>query len=173
MGMSRRWAFLSAGAVLVLVLFLLVLFALEDTRQEVRRTLCVHNMKMLAMALDQYAEEHEGRLPDSISELYPKYIYEMEVFICPEVQRQCRRERGLTHPFSQEPSPDEIDRLSSYILVPDLSAGDDADTVLAFEKEDNHSGMGRSVLYLDGCGAWEPPENWRNGPPNANLPQNF
>ena len=46
-------------------------------------------------------------------------------------------------------------------------------SVIAYEKEDNHFGKGRSLLYLDGRGAWEPPENWRGGPPNTSLPEGF
>jgi hypothetical protein len=57
--------------------------------------------------------------------------------------------------------------------VPGLSPGGDKDTVIVYEKEDNHFARGRSVLYLDGRGAWEPPKNWHGGPPNPNLPQAF
>jgi hypothetical protein len=166
---------LIAGVVSVLVLALGIYFAatLRETRRDVRRTLCVHNLKMLAIGLKEYAEDNEEQFPDRLSELYPEYIVTLEVFVCPELGLQHKKQRGVPHPFDANPSPEAIDSLGSYILVPGLTTGDSADTVIVYEKADHHLGMGRSLLYLDGRGAWEPPENWRNGPPNANLPEGF
>jgi hypothetical protein len=54
-----------------------------------------------------------------------------------------------------------VDERSTYVLVSGLRPTDDKDTVLAYEKGDNHGGIGHSVLYLDGRGGWDPPSNWR------------
>ena len=136
--------------------------------------MCVHNLKILSIALNGYADEHEGQFPDSLSALYPEWGMDLGVFICPELRKKYKRERGIPHPFtSDDPTSAEIDALCSYAYVPGLSPDGNKDTVIAYEKEDNHFGKGRSLLYLDGRGAWEPPEHWGDGPPNENLPEGF
>lgn len=167
----------SLGVVALVLLFGLSAFVvwpcLKEARASARQTMCVHNLKFLAMSLKAYADEHDGRFPDRLAELWPKYIANLEDLICPEVQLVCRRERGVPHPYPDNPDPDTIERLSSYAYVPGHTQSDPADTVIAYEKVDNHAGKGRSLLYLDGRGAWEPPENWQNGPPNKTLPFEF
>lgn len=160
--------------VTVVLLCLTALFLygrLQNARADARRTMCVHNLKQVAIALKMFADDHEGGYPDKISGLCPEYITNLEVLICPELRAKFNKETGRGHPFSPDPDAEEIDLLASYALVPGLRADDSKDLVIAYEKQDNHGGMGRSLLYLDGHGAWEPPENWRNGPPNTNLPE--
>ena len=172
----KKWVFLVVGSALVLALGIGLrgcLHCLHDARASARRTTCVHNLKVLSISMKLYADEHEGQFPDKFSALYPEYITDLRMLICPELSAKYKRERGIPHPFSPEPTPEEIDSLSSYVLVPGLTTSDDKDTVIAYERGDNHSGMGRSLLYLDTRGAWEPPENWRYGSPNKNLPEGF
>ena len=138
-----------------------------------RQTRCVHNLKHVFFGLEAYAKEHDGQLPTRLPELWPKYLPGLDVLVCPEVQAACLRERGVPHPFPPNPSPEDMDALCSYTYVPGHTMKDGADTVIVYEKKDNHLGKGRSLLYLDGHGAWEPPENWRNGPPNKTLPPGF
>jgi hypothetical protein len=145
----------------------------DAARHSSRQTRCVHNLKLIASGLKAYADGHDGRLPERLSELWPKYLPGLEALVCPEVQVACMRERGVPHPFTPNPSPDDIQALSSYTYVPGHTLKDAGDTVIVYEKRDNHFGKGRSLLYLDGHGAWEPPENWRHGPPNKNLPTGF
>lgn len=174
MGVSRKkWFFPCLGAMLTAALIVVVYHAYDNARRSTRRTLCVHNLKMIAICLEHYANGHEGRFPPTLSALYPSYLTELECFICPELQAQYKKQRGTTHPFSANPSPRKIDALCSYAYVPGLSISDSKDLVIVYEKAGNHGGMGRSLLYLDGHGAWEPPENWRNAPPNKNLPPGF
>lgn len=144
-------------------------------RHAVRQTLCVHNLKFLAMSLEAYAGDHDGRYPDRLSALWPEYIVNLADLICPEIQVVCLRERGVAHPFPENPAPDVIEALSSYAYVPGHTTADAgaSDILVAYEKVDNHFGKGRSLLYLDGHGAWEPPENWRGNSPNRDLPAAF
>lgn len=146
---------------------------LKDARCSARQTMCVHNLKFLAIGLKAYADDHDGRFLDRLSALWPEYVVSLEVFVCPEVQVVCRRKHGVSHPYPNNPDADTIERMSNYEYVPGHTISDPADTVIAYEKVDNHYGRGRSLLYLDGHGAWEPPKNWRNGPPNKTLPPGF
>jgi hypothetical protein len=169
----KRKVLLGVAVVLACMAALGAWHTLDTVRHSTARILCVHNLKMLAMGLKAFAVEHNGRFPDRLSELSPKYLPNLECLICPETQAVCRRERGVPHPFPPNPDPDTIDKLSSYAYVPGHTTADPADTVIVYEKVDNHLGRGRSLLYLDGHAAWEPPKNWRNGPPNKNLPPGF
>jgi len=156
--------------VVALVLGALLYVKLQEMQHTTRQTLCVHNLKFISMAMQQYAGDNAGSFPNSLSALYPKYLPQLEAYICPELFAEFKKERGVSQTSSLKLDTADIDSLASYSLVPGLSASGDKDTVVAYEKTDNHSGMGRSFLYLDGRGAWEPPVNWRGGPPNVNLP---
>ena len=169
---KRRIVF-GLAAVLTIVAVLALLRLMENARHDARIIRCVHNLKLISISLKMYANENDGRFPDKLSALYPKYLHNLEFLICPELRAKYKAERGTTHPFSANPSPGDIDALSSYAYVPGHKNTDAADVVIVYEKVDNHFGKGRSLLYLDGHGAWEPPENWRDGPPNTTLPPGF
>ncbi|MFA6239458.1 MAG: hypothetical protein WC655_00930 [Candidatus Hydrogenedentales bacterium] len=170
MTLRKKWVLGGVAGPLALVAGVVMFVALQDARKKTYQTRCVHNLKFISMALSQYAKDNDGSYPNSLSALYPEYLPDLDAFVCPQLRVPFESERGTQHPFAPGPKPEEIDSLGSYALVPGLSANGDKDTVVAYEKEDNHSGRGRSLLYLDGRGAWEPPENWRDGPPNVNLP---
>ncbi len=140
-----------------------VLYAAGRTRQKVRMTMCVHNLKVIGLRLRLYADEHDGAFPDTWSALVthleitdPDSLD--DVFVCPELGGYHYRKRGRSHTVT---GPDDIDECSSYVLVGGLHTTDDKDTILAYEKGDNHGGVGHSVLYIDGRGGWDPPGNWR------------
>ena len=171
MSTRKRWLVAAVGTLLCLVLAVSLFNRLTDVRRSVRQTLCVHNLKMFATAMAEYAKDHDGHFPDRASALYPDYLPMLECYVCPELAVTHKREWDAPHPFADNPTADDIDRLCSYALVPGLSVNDDKSKLIMYEKADNHHGMGRSLLYLDGHGAWEPPENWRDGPANVNLPE--
>jgi len=169
----RRMVLIAAATVLLCLAASAVWHVLDTARHSTRQTLCVHNLKMLATGLNLFAKEHDGRFPGRLSELWPKYLPGLECLICPELQSVSLREHAVPHPFPPNPDQDTIERLSSYAYVPGHTIADPAETIIVYEKVDNHFGKGRSLLYLDGHGAWEPPKNWQNGPPNRNLPPGF
>ena len=157
----------AAAVIIVLVLLVFVGLAvpfssyLRLVRREVRQTLCVHNLKLIALQLRMYADEHDGAFPDKWSTLVadPEYGASdmLEIFVCPEQSRRYEKTYGVPYTVS---GPEDVDERSSYVLVPGLRMTDDKDTILAYEKGDNHGGIGHSVLYLDTRGGWDPPSNW-------------
>ncbi|MFA6239457.1 MAG: hypothetical protein WC655_00925 [Candidatus Hydrogenedentales bacterium] len=169
----RKWMFggVAGGVALVLVAVLYV--KVQEARHSVRQTLCVHNLKFISTAMQVYARDNGGSFPNSLSALYPQYLPQLEAYICPELLPDFEKKRDISQPTSSKLEPAEIDSMASYVLVPGLTLSGDKDAVVAYEKTDNHSGKGRSFLYLDGRGAWEPSEKWRDGPPNVNLPPGF
>ena len=159
------------AAVVVIVALVVLVFVglaipfssyLRLVRREVRQTMCVHNLKLIALQLRMYADEHDGAFPDKWSTLVADReigASEMsEFFVCPEHSRRYEEEYGVPYTVS---GPEDIDERSSYVLVPGLHMTDDKDSILAYEKGDNHGGIGHSVMHLDGRGGWDPPSNWR------------
>lgn len=156
----NKWLLLGVVSALVLVLALAsALHGYRNFRAGLRGKTCVHNLQALANQLYLYAQDHEGHFPDKISALYPEYVTDLQMFICPEIREKYKRERGVRHPFSPDPTPEEIDSLSSYAVVPGLSTSDDMDSALAYEKKDNHSNVRRIRVNVAGIGAWDSPEN--------------
>jgi hypothetical protein len=155
-------------AVTVIIVLVALMFAglavrffsyLDYVRRETRQTMCVHNLKLLALQVRLYADEHDGALPDKWSTLVEDLnIGSFEIFVCPAQSRQHELEYGAPYTVS---GAEDVDERSSYALVPGLHISDDKDTILAYEKGDNHGGIGHSLIYLDGRGAWDPPSNWR------------
>jgi len=136
-------------------------FAINRARRAARRIGCVHNLKLIALQLRMYADEHDGAFPDSWSTLITDLEISpdsFEVFVCPEQRRRYTETYGVPVTMA---GPKDIDQRSSYVLVAGLHITDDKDTIIAYEKGDNHGGIGHSVLYLDGRGGWDPPSNWR------------
>jgi hypothetical protein len=135
--------------------------ALKRGRFAARQTMCVHNLKLLGLPLKMYADEHDGAFPDKWSTLTsdPDFFdYDMfEVFVCPMHSKRYEKEHGVPLTVT---GPEDVDERSSYVLVPGLRTTDDKDTILAYEKGDNHGGIGHSVLYLDTRGGWDPPSNY-------------
>lgn len=168
---------LNQEKILLLFIFIIILTAalsaawrsLNTMRHSNRQTLCVHNLKTLSIGLNRYAEDHQNQFPKRLADLWPKYISNPEDLICPELQAEYRNTHGVPHPFPAAPSPDVIESLSSYVYIPGHTTADPAHTILLYEKDGHHAGKGRSLLYLNGRGAWEPPEHWHNAP-NKTLP---
>jgi hypothetical protein len=165
----KKWLLGGISFALLLALAFGLHGLLGDARASACRTTCVHNLKLLSLPLKTYAEEHEGRFPDKLSELYfasspEQNDYLKGILICPELGAEYKWRHGVwtpgtPHPLSPEPTPEEVDALSCYALVPGLRLSDEKDTVIAYEKGDNHSGTGRSILLLDGRALWD--ESWQ------------
>lgn len=44
---------------------------------------CKRNFRIISLALTRYRDEHDGRLPHWLSELYPDYLHDENVLLCP------------------------------------------------------------------------------------------
>jgi thiol-disulfide isomerase/thioredoxin len=57
---------------------------------------CTKHLKLISKALAKY-EQEQGKLPDQLSDLYPKYISEKSVFHCPADPTDGDPARGFAH----------------------------------------------------------------------------
>ena len=112
-----------------------------------RYNFCSGRIKAIGMGCEVYALDYEGMFPDQLSSLYPLYISELRVFVCP----------NSTDKLS---SPDRIAEDGSYVYVTGLTSSHPADTVLAYDKPGNHGTEGREQLYVDGHVEWVRREDW-------------
>ena len=147
--------------------------AVRRARADARRVICVHNLKLLSMCLRRYAEAHDGAMPDSWAVIvadpamgFTDLEYLNEVLLCPEFRRRAKRKDGEPYRIT---GPENVDALSTYVLIPGIRLTDDPHTVVAYERGDHHGGRGHSVLHLEGSAWWIPVEEqpipeW-SGPP--------
>ncbi len=119
----------------------MLLPAVAKAREEAQRALCGSNLKQIGVGCIMWAEDHDEQYPSSLKDLYPDYISELGVFVCPSTDDEVT-------------SAEEIDEKGSYIYVSGLSEDSPPDAVLAYEREDNHGGEGRNVLFVDGHVEW-------------------
>ena len=113
-----------------------VLPALAQARKRLRRTKCASNLKCIGYALHLYSSDYNDQFPDSLEVLFEKeYLKDPRVFRC-----DSRREPAAW--------------MSDYEYVEGLSAASDAECVLMYDGEGNHSTDGRNVLFVGGNVEW-------------------
>jgi hypothetical protein len=120
-------------AVLAIVVILagMLLPALSSSREKSRRTACVNNLAQIAVALESFMGDHNGKMPDSLMQLYPKYVSDARVFRCPE--------GGIE---------------SGYEYSGPIPAKERIDTrPMVWDRPENH-GDGGNVLYADHSTRW-------------------
>lgn len=131
---------------LIFLLLLLLLPTLTVVTEHARRTRCASNLKQIGYALRSYAADNSGQFPRDLSILYPAYISESRIYVCPG-----ERSRW---PYARPSRGRYIRKDGFYCYVSGLSAGDDADCILAFDEEWNHEGVGATVLDVRGDIRW-------------------
>lgn len=85
-------------------------YPVKDARAIAKLRACRNNLRQLSIAMNSYREAN-GHFPPKLSDLYPKYVSDLNTFSCPGDPHEIR-------------SPRDIDSLSGYILF----AVDTADT---------------------------------------------
>jgi prepilin-type processing-associated H-X9-DG protein len=113
--------------------------ALDRAREGARATACQNNLKQVGLCLAMFSNEHDGVYPETLSRLYPEYVTDLRIFVCPSTKDEVG-------------DPSRIDSWSSYKYIPGFSEGDtrNAKTVLVcHDRHNNHSGK-RYGLYADG-----------------------
>lgn len=114
--------------------------SLARARELSKRTVCSANLKGIGIGCFTYAEENDGHFPPDLETLIEIGASTPEAFICPS--------SGLRQ--SERVTPDSLkDLKSSYIYIPGHTNDCPPDTVLIYEKFDNHDGEGINILFGD------------------------
>ena len=131
---------------------------IHSTREEGRRHKCAQNLRKITIGLHSYALEHSGRFPADLSDLFPKFVDDAKVFICPS--------DADASDIAEDGS--DLDTASSYIYSRGYSVRDSLDAILVCDKNDifgkdtNHRGKGGNVASLGGEVRWVDTADWVN-----------
>lgn len=131
---------------------------IRSTREQARRNLCADNLRRIVIALHEYAGGHYMEFPDDLSDLYPKYIGDVNLFICPS-----DIDSG---DIAQDGS--DIDFTTSYLYARGYDEKDSLDAILVCDKNDifgkdtNHRAEGGNAAYLSGEVKWVTTRDWVN-----------
>ena len=136
------------------VLISILLPALNAAKERANRVKCATNMRQIGMGVLLYANENRGKYPATLGDLAAALAGEIapEVFLCPTSD---------TDPPPPEVRQDKqklaewVNGNADYVYVGqhyDQRAA--AETVIAYEKLDNHERQGMNLLFNDGHVEW-------------------
>lgn len=132
---------------------ILLLPALQAATESRPRGKCRSHLKQIGYACQLYAGDNAERFPPSLGALFPGYISDGGVFLCPAAG--CAQEIAVDDlpPGAADASGVWHDGFTDYVYVPGLLAGDPPDLVLAHDRHGNHED-GRRVLMIGGTVRW-------------------
>jgi prepilin-type processing-associated H-X9-DG protein len=113
----------------------MMLPALNTAREKARRVSCLSNLKQIGLACHVYADKHDGKFPPYLDVLFPDYLPDKKVLICPSASHE-----------GKSGSSDYV-----YAAGGTTKA---KDQILAYDNTGNHRGVGRNVLFTDGHVEW-------------------
>ncbi len=83
------------------------------SRQRGRISACANNLRQIGIALELYADDHNGYYPrdktntDNLRPLYPAYIDDIKTFMCPAVMVKIPRSQWVSKPEHLERARDD------------------------------------------------------------------
>lgn len=119
---------------MIAVIVLFFTLVVPMIKEESSRTACMAHLREIGTACNVYAAGHDGRYPERLSELYPDYVSDLDVFVCPATGAKIG-------------SPQEIDSKTSYEYRGAGLREWGPSQVLACDKPRNHP-LPRDIIYL-------------------------
>ncbi len=114
----------------------LFLPALSKARHKARSVACMSNLRQLTIALLMYADDANGKLPDSLSELIDNgYLQDEAIFACPQAE----------NPAASAANPDYLYFGKGLVLA---RLDRPSRTVILADKPGNHDGL-VNVAFAD------------------------
>ena len=121
--------------------------SLVGSREQARRVKCMNNLRQLGIAMQMFSDDNEGKYPEKLSELYPKYASSPELFVCSSAGGEIQELRKADGEIDTEATRKLIDEKSNYVYVSGLTTEAPAEMVVIYEKTSSHSGEGGNALY--------------------------
>ena len=115
------------------------------------RTRCASNLRQIGQGIMLYANDHQGRWPDTLDALIVSADINAECFVCPSSNDL--RARGAT-PQEQARNLYSGGHLSFVYLGKGLAEPVHPNRVVAHEAPGHHEGAGMNVMFGDGRVQW-------------------
>jgi prepilin-type processing-associated H-X9-DG protein len=120
-------------------------------RPAANRIKCASNLRQIGQATMLYANDHQGRYPDTIGELMEEDIT-TAVFICPGSNDEPAAAAATTQATAA--NIHSGGHLSYIYLAKGLTNTGQTNLVLVYEPLSNHQNRGMNVLFGDGHVEW-------------------
>ncbi|MDZ4857904.1 MAG: DUF4190 domain-containing protein [Candidatus Hydrogenedentes bacterium] len=121
----------------IFILPAIMLPALARAREAARASSCQNNLKQIGICNAMYAGEHGGAFPANLQALYPEYMSELSVFVCPS-------------DITEIGDSASINAWTSYEYIPGATEESGATVAVCRDNDHIHLRGMRNVLYADG-----------------------
>jgi prepilin-type processing-associated H-X9-DG protein len=138
------------------MLISILLPSLCQAREPANRIKCASNLKQIGLAIQDYAQHHEGQYPASLSELLANEEISAEVMTCPSSNDEKASGANTAEVVAElkaaeANAPGHKDCLSYIYAGRGLNTKTvSATAVVLYEPLNNHDGDGSHVLFGDG-----------------------
>jgi hypothetical protein len=111
-------------------------------------SICIDHLKQIGVACHMYSQDHDGKFPGALLQLYPQYVSRMNIFFCPGAPNAVRLKGTRT------PEDEDI----SYVYFPGFTEEDDKNIIIARDKSlwNHYSLGGMNYCCVDGHVAFFP-----------------
>ena len=135
------------------VMLSILLPSLNRARETANRVNCASNERQIGQAILLYANENKGKYPPDLGTLIKTEDITVDAFTCPSSDNNVPAE---VKSGSKDVQATWANANSSYIYVGQgMNFNAPADSVLLYEKNDDHDEDGMNFLYGDGHVEWQ------------------
>lgn len=157
MGRKTLWIFLTVVLTVAVISVLGYREYLQKRDENARRAECRDNVRFLGLSAVQYADDHEGKYPQSLGVLmHEGYITTTEFFICWSGHDRWPADFPWDFKNSEVKALDQVEEFGSYVYVKGLRHEKRPDVMIFYDKPGHHQGQGRNCFFDDGAAKWLP-----------------
>jgi hypothetical protein len=144
-GKGQAVAGIVLGSVGLLLMLSIIIPVLSRAREIANRVECAQNLRQIERAIVTYTNNNNGSYPPDLGTLYKDQQLDLHLFCCPDTN---------TSPppnMSVDQAAQWVNQNSDYIyLGAGLTSPAPANTLVIYEKDQDHAPAGNNILYGDG-----------------------